>query len=105
MADARRPSGRYREAEVRYLIENYAAALEARDVSGAGLNMLVKVADLKVAWRRMRRDDRNVLLAAGVLSADVRTAGEALQKSKSWVHKRYRLALEELTWLMNGGID
>ena len=101
----RRPSGRYREAEVRYLIENYAAALEARDVSGHGLTMLVKVADIKIAWRRLRREDRQVLLAMGVLGAPSHVAGEALQKSESWVRKRYRLALEDLTWLMNGGID
>ena len=104
MFDARRPSGRYREAEVRYLIENYAATLEARDVNGPGLNMLVKVADLKVAWRRLRRDDRNALLAMGVIGADSRTAGVALEKSHTWVQKRYRQALEELTLLMNGDV-
>lgn len=98
-----RPSGLYRESEVRYLIENYAAHLESREVSGHGLNILVRVADLKRAWRRMRRDDRNVLLAMGVLGVPSPVAGEALEKSESWVRKRYRLALEELTWLMNGG--
>lgn len=100
---ARRPSGRYRESEVRNLIEDYAAHLEARSVSGHGLNVLVRIADLKRAWRGLRRDDRRVLLACGVIGANQADVAVALEKSQSWVAKRYRLALEELTWLMNGG--
>lgn len=103
MYDARRPSGLYREAEVRHLIENYAAHLEAREVTGHGLLTLIRVADLKSSWRRLRRDDRNILAAMGVLGAPSHVAAEALNKSESWARKRYRLALEELTYLMNGG--
>lgn len=101
----RRPSGRYREAEVRYLIENYAVALEAREVHGHGLLTLVKVADLKRGWRNLRHDDKLVLLLIGVAGTTTREAAEFMEKSQSWATKRYRLALEELTWQMNGGID
>lgn len=104
MSKTRRPSGRYRETEVRALVESYAAALEAREVSGAGLRALISVADLKRAWRRLRLEDQRVLLAMGIQGASSYQAAEALEKSPSWAQKRYRLALEELTWLMNGGI-
>ncbi len=101
----RRPSGRYREAEVRYLIENYPSMLEAREVSGRGLMVLVKVADLKRGWRNLRYDDKRALLLMGVAGLTSREAGEVMQKAHTWVQKRYRLALEELTWQMNGGIE
>jgi DNA-directed RNA polymerase specialized sigma24 family protein len=104
MNKRRRPSGRYRETEVRALIENYAEVLEDRETYGAGLRAIVGVADLKRAWRFLARDDRRVLLLVGVMGATHRDAGVALEKSHAWVGKRYRKALEELTWLMNGGI-
>lgn len=101
----RRPSGRYREAEVRYLIENYAVTLEAREVHGHGLLTLVKVADLKRGWRNLRPDDKHVLLLLGVAGLTQQEAGDILERPQQWVGKRYRLALEELTWQMNGGIE
>lgn len=97
------PSGRYRATEVRALVENYVHELDKRDTDARGLRSIVRVADLKRAWRYLNSDERRVLLAVGVLGVSTREAGEALQKSQSWVTRRYKLALEELTWLMNGG--
>jgi len=98
-----RSSGKYRETEVRALIEEYGATLNERDTDTRGLRALVQVADLKLAWRHLSSDERKILLIMGVMGLPSREAGELLQKSHVWAQKRYRKTLEDLTWLMNGG--
>lgn len=100
-----RSSGKYRETEVRALIEEYGAVLNERDTDTRGLRALVAVADLKRAWRRLSSDEKRVLLIMGVMGLPSREAGSMLQKSHVWAQKRYRQTLEDLTWLMNGGIE
>lgn len=96
-------SGRYRETEVRALVENYESAVSDRDTTVRGLRSLVRIADLKRAWAGLNADEREVLLLVGVLGLSTHEAAQEIQKSQSSVSRRYRKALEELTWLMNGG--
>lgn len=98
-----RRGGRYRETEVRALIEQYAVTLEDRDTTERGLRALLAVADLKLAYRRLSLGDKEVLLVCGVLGVPQREAGEWYEKSVGWVNKNYRIALENLTYEMNGG--
>lgn len=100
-----RPSGRYRETEVRALLEEYAAVVGERDTDTRGLRALVAVADVKRGWASLNSEERRVLLVMGVLGLNVREAAAALHKSTSWASRRYRDSLEALTWLMNGGTD
>lgn len=95
--------GRYRETEVRALIEQYAIALEDRDTTERGLRQLVAIADLKLAYRRLSLGDKEILLVCGVLNLPNREAAEWYEKSHTWVGKRYRGALENLIYEMNGG--
>lgn len=103
MSKARRPSGRYRDTEVRAMVENYQVLLEDRGTHGAGLRALVRVADLKRTWRKLSPTEREVLLVCGVLGLSSRDAAPHFEKSYSWVQRNYNVALENLTWLMNGG--
>lgn len=96
--------GRYRETEVRALVEGYAVALEDRDTTDRGLRILVAVADLKLAFRRLALADKEVLLVCGILGLPQREAAEWYEKSHTWVGKQYRVALDNLTYEMNGGL-
>jgi DNA-directed RNA polymerase specialized sigma24 family protein len=99
-----RKGGRYRETEVRALIEQYAVTLEDRDTTERGLRALLAIADLKLAYRRLALTDKEVLLVCGVLGLPLREAAEWYEKSHTWVGKQYRVALENLTYEMNGGL-
>ncbi len=55
-------SGRYRETEVRALVENYAALLNDRDTTARGLRALVAVADVKRVWHRLTPGEQEVIL-------------------------------------------
>lgn len=98
----RRPN--YSADEVRALVEGYAAVLEKRDTTSRGLRAVVRVADLHQAWRRLSLVEREVLLRVGVVGQSTRDAAEEMQKAQKWVDRMYRRTLEDLTWLMNGGI-
>lgn len=98
-----RRGGRYRETEVRALVETYADSLEDRDTTERGLRTLVAVADLKLAYRRLSLGDKEILLVCGVLNIPTREAAQWYEKSQSWVSRGYRVALENLTYEMNGG--
>lgn len=97
--------GRYRDTEVRAMVETYADTLEDRDTTERGLRALVAVADLKLAFRRLSLQSREMLLVCGVLGVPYREAAEHFEKSKSWVGREYAVALENLTYEMNGGLN
>lgn len=99
----RRREAKYRDTEVRALVENYAAFAGDRDTTNRGMRALVAIADLKTAWRLLGDIDREVLLVMGILGLTSREAGEYFEKSHAWAQKSYRIALENLTYEMNGG--
>jgi hypothetical protein len=96
-------SGRYRETEVRALVENYAALLNERDTTARGLRALVAVADVKRVWHRLTPGEQEVILVMGLCGVSSREAALYYAKSYKWAQREYKVALENLTWLMNGG--
>lgn len=98
-------SGRYRETEVRALVENYLVLLNERDTTRRGLRAVVAVADLKRAWPRLSASEREVLLVMGLYGYSSREAALYFVKSYKWAQREYKVALENLTWLMNGGTE
>lgn len=99
----RRPN--YREEEVRGLIETYPDLRAKADTTRAGLRYLVLMADLTRALNHLRREYREVVLLHGLLGYDGATTAALLQVSQQAVSKRYRRAIEEVTYFINGGIE
>jgi RNA polymerase sigma-70 factor (ECF subfamily) len=100
---ARRGSS-YTEEEVRTLIEEYAAVKEKVGTRpGMPLLYLVMVADLERALKRLPRKYREVVVLHGLVGLSSAEAAKLLSVSYQAVSKRYRQALEEVQYLMNGG--
>lgn len=97
----RRPS--YREEEVRGLIETYPELREKVGTHRSGLRFLVMLADLDRAMARLPRKYWEVVLLHGLLGHDQGTTAQLLQVSHQAVSKRYRRAIEEVTYFINGG--
>lgn len=95
--------GEYAPEHVRLLIEEYAALRECVDTTAAGLRILVQLADLDRALDRLSLKPWEVVLAHGLLGFSQEEAAGQLAVSQQAVSKRYRHAVEEITYLMNGG--
>lgn len=93
----------YTEEHVRQLLSNYVALAEAVDTTPAGLRLLVQKADLDRAMARLPYEFAEVVAYHGLAGLPQDEAAEVLQKSQQWVSKRFRFAVEELTYLINGG--
>lgn len=93
----------YKPEHVRHLIEGYAALVNSADTTREGLRYLVELADLDRALARLPQDYAEVVLVHGIAGLSQEAAAEVLQKSQTWISKRYRHALEEITFLINGG--
>lgn len=98
-----RRSGRYTEEEVRTLIEEYAALKAKVDTTRPALRFLVMMADLERALKRLPRKYREVVLLHGLVGLSSAETAQHLSVSYQAVSKRYRQALEEVHYLMNGG--
>ena len=95
----------YRPEYVRQLVEGYAGLMAAVDTDAVGLRYLVQLADLHRAFARLPSEYAEVVFAHGLMGLSQEEAARALSKSQQWVSKRYRLALEEITYYINGGED
>lgn len=93
----------YSEEEVRALIEGYAELLEKVDTTRRGLRYLVTLADLSRALRHLPRKYWEVVLLVGLFGLSHAEASGHLRVSHHAVTKRYRRALEETTYWINGG--
>jgi DNA-directed RNA polymerase specialized sigma24 family protein len=93
----------YRPEYVRQLVEGYAALVSSADTTATGLRYLVELADLDRALARLSHEYREVVYWHGIRQLPQEDAAFVLQKSQSWVSKRYRDALEDLTYWINGG--
>lgn len=95
----------YREREVRALIEEYAAFRAKENTTRGGLRVLVQIADLDRAMRQLPRKYWEVVLLHGLIGLSQEDTARALSVSQQAVSKRYRHGLEEILYLINGGID
>lgn len=98
-----RRGARYTEEEVRTLIEEYAGIRAKVDTTRPALRYLVMVADLERALKRLPRKYREVVLLHGLVGLSSAETAQHLSVSYQAVSKRYRQALEEVHYLMNGG--
>lgn len=95
----------YSPKYVRQLVEGYAALLSSADTTTTGLRYLVELADLNLALRRLSEEYTEAVFWHGIARFSQEDAARVLQKSQSWVSKRYRLGLEDITFYINGGTD
>lgn len=93
----------YREEEVRALIEDYQTFAQKKDVTRRGMRYLIALADLHRALKRLPLKFWEVVLLHGLLDMDQADAAELLQVSQQALSKRYRQAIEELVYTINGG--
>lgn len=99
----RRPN--YDLETVRGLIENYAEIAERVDTSRRGLRWFVLLADLNTALEQLPDRYWEVVLLHGLIGLPQRETGVLLQVSQQAVAKRYRRAVEETHYYINGGVD
>jgi DNA-directed RNA polymerase specialized sigma24 family protein len=95
---------RYSENEITRMVEQYAALRAQADTKpGRKLDTLVRLADLDKALDRLPMDLWRVVLVHGLLGVTRDESARVLQISTGAVSKRFRLAIEELHYDMNGG--
>lgn len=88
---------------MRALVESYEEVAAKSDTTPQGLFALVRIADLDRALEQLPLNYWEVVLLHGMLGLPAREAATLLHVSHQAVSKRYRHALEELHYLMNGG--
>lgn len=93
----------YSPEHVRTLIEEYAGLRERVDTTAAGLRPLVQLADLDRALDRLPLRYWEPVLLHGLLGFPQDEAARLLAVSQQAVSKRYRRALEEIHYFINGG--
>lgn len=94
----------YRPEYVRLeLVEGYAGLVAKVDTTPRGLRYLVELADLHRAFTRLPIEYAEVVLWHGLMRLSQDETARVLKKSQQWVSKRYRYALEEITYFINGG--
>lgn len=88
------------------MVEAYAEVKERRDVRpGIPLRLLLAVADLDGVMEQLPYRLWEVVLLHGPLGLTTREVGELLSISAAAVSKRYRQAIEELVFTLNGGYN
>jgi DNA-directed RNA polymerase specialized sigma24 family protein len=88
---------------VRQLVEGYSGLVASADTTQPALRFLVELADLDRALARLPLEYAEVVFWHGIFGLPQENTARVLQKSQTWVSKRYRHALEEITYLINGG--
>lgn len=100
---SRRAAARYAEEEVRALVEHYEHLRELEGTRPRGLEWLARRADLDAALERLPDSYWEVVLLVGLIGFSQYEAARLLHVSQAAVSKRYRHALEELHYYMDGG--
>lgn len=85
------------------MVEEYASLEAKADTSPRGMRALLQLADLDYELARLPLPYWEVVLLHGLLGFSQEETAALLQISQQAVSKRYRKALEELTYFINGG--
>jgi len=101
---SRRSAAKYAEEEVRALVEHYEHLLELQGTRPRGLDWMARRADLDAALEQLPAKYWEVVLLHGLIGFSQYETGHLLQISQAAVRKRYSQGLEELHYLMNGGV-
>lgn len=96
---ASRGRGRYSPEEVSVLVGEY---MELRELKWKHW-ILVRLADLEAAVRRLPLPEREAVVLHGLLHLPSREAGRLLGISHTTVRDRYWRGLEHLLTILNGG--
>lgn len=100
---SRRAADRYTEEEVQALVEYYEHLRELEGTRPRGLGWLARRSDLDAALELIPDDYWEVVLLHGLIGFSQFETARLLRISQTTVSKRYRYALEELTYRINGG--
>lgn len=90
--------------EVTRMVATYEQLRESANTRpGRGLHNLARLADLDKALNRLSLDRYRVVLVHGLLGVTQQDTAAALHISQQAVGKRFRYAIEDLHFHMNGG--
>lgn len=95
----------YSSGQVRGLIENYAPLREVKGTFRVGLNILVMLADLDRAMRRMPPKEYHAILLHGLMRHTIRDAEQRLGVSRSTLQDRYEAGIEWIARFLNEGVE
>ena len=93
----------YSPGYVRQIVEGYSGLVAHADTTPSALRYLVELADLHYAFARLPTEYAEVVFAHALVGLTQEETARVLGKSQQWVSKRYRFALEEITYYINGG--
>jgi DNA-directed RNA polymerase specialized sigma24 family protein len=99
----RRPN--YSDDEVRAMVEGYRELREIADTTPGRLRYVLSLADLDRALALLPERLWAVVLLHGILGFPQTTVADLLEVSQQAVSKRYRYALEDLLFEINGGVE
>jgi len=85
------------------MVEEYVALRAKADTSPGGMRALLQLADLDYVLARLPEKQWAVVLVHGLLGLNQEKAAALLHISQQAVSKRYRQALEDITYYINGG--
>jgi DNA-directed RNA polymerase specialized sigma24 family protein len=94
----------YSNAEIRELVEGYEELRELRSTSSSrGILILVKLADLGKAVKRLSPREYEAIVLCGMIGLTMRTSGKLLGVSAQTMSNRYNHGLSSLARYLNGG--
>jgi hypothetical protein len=85
------------------MIENWQILRSGVSTTRPGIRLLIITADLGRAMKRTSQRYREVVFWHGLVGLSEDRTAELLQISHQAVAKRYRYAIEEIVFLINGG--
>lgn len=94
----------YDDAEVRALVEEYAAHKARVDTTPGRLNILTRLADLHRAMELLPVKYWEVVLLHGLIGLTQEETARVLKISQQAVSKRYRKGIEDIVYNINGGL-
>lgn len=96
---------RYSIKEVRGLINEYYELRESKGVYRHGLHVLIVLADLERALRKMPPKEYRAVLVHGLLRVPSREAGQALGVSHMTVQNRMEAGISWIVRYLNEGVE
>jgi DNA-directed RNA polymerase specialized sigma24 family protein len=92
----------YSQSEIRWLLEDYEELAGKADTAGGRLLLLLKLADLHVAVRKLSPIEQEAVMLCGVMNMTSRAAGMITGKGKTTMNNHYRRGIQSIQLHLNG---
>ncbi len=95
----------YSQSEIRWLLEDYEELSGKADTAGGRLLLLLKLADLHGAVRKLSPTEQEAVVLCGILGLTMASAGQYAGKPTRTMHNHYTRAIQNLQKHLNGDTD